>query len=317
MGGICHPRPSQRNEFSKPSPQCNMTAQRGWPRRGPIRRKRRCRLPHATPSSRFDQRHRASHRAGPRQGRGPRVVINGFGKPGDRARARRTRDRVRGQGDLLGRRHDQAGPDRRHDPDAKAKLGSVDILINNAGVQFVSPIEDFPVEKWDQIIAINLSAAFHAMRAAIPGMKAAKWGRIISTASAHSLGRLAVQVGLCHRQARHRRPHQDRGAGDSPHLGLRSTRFSPVTSGRRWWSSQIPDTMKARGLTREQVINDVMLAAQPTKQFVTVRTGRRDRRLSLLRRRLPDHRRQPLGRRRLDGGVSHAHRANAARPACR
>ena len=71
--------------------------------------------------------------------------------------------------------------------DAETKLGSVDILVNNAGIQFVSPIEDFPVEKWDQIIAINLSAAFHAIRAAVPGMKARKWGRIINTASAHSL----------------------------------------------------------------------------------------------------------------------------------
>ena len=71
--------------------------------------------------------------------------------------------------------------------DAQARLGSVDILVNNAGIQFVSPIEDFPVEKWDQIIAINMSAAFHAIRAAVPGMKARKWGRIINTASAHSL----------------------------------------------------------------------------------------------------------------------------------
>ena len=71
--------------------------------------------------------------------------------------------------------------------DAQARLGSVDILVNNTGIQFVSPIEDFPVEKWDQIIAINMSAAFHAIRAAVPGMKARKWGRIINTASAHSL----------------------------------------------------------------------------------------------------------------------------------
>ena len=71
--------------------------------------------------------------------------------------------------------------------DAQAKLGSLDILVNNAGIQFVSPIEDFPLEKWDAIIAINLSAAFHAIRAAVPAMKAQKWGRIINTASAHSL----------------------------------------------------------------------------------------------------------------------------------
>jgi 3-hydroxybutyrate dehydrogenase len=71
--------------------------------------------------------------------------------------------------------------------DAESKLGRLDILVNNAGIQFVSPVEDFPPEKWDQIIAINLSAAFHAMRAAVPGMKKRKWGRIINTASAHAL----------------------------------------------------------------------------------------------------------------------------------
>src|SRR5580698_4417856 len=71
--------------------------------------------------------------------------------------------------------------------EAQAKLGSVDVLVNNAGIQFVAPIEEFPVEKWDQIIAINLSAAFHAIRAAVPGMKKRKWGRIINTASAHAL----------------------------------------------------------------------------------------------------------------------------------
>ena len=71
--------------------------------------------------------------------------------------------------------------------DAETRLGSVDILVNNAGIQFVSPIEDFPIEKWDQIIAINLTSAFHTIRAAVPGMKARKWGRIINTASAHSL----------------------------------------------------------------------------------------------------------------------------------
>ena len=71
--------------------------------------------------------------------------------------------------------------------DAQARLGSLDILVNNAGIQYVSPIEDFPIEKWDAIIAINLSAAFHAIRAAVPGMKAQKWGRIVNTASAHSL----------------------------------------------------------------------------------------------------------------------------------
>jgi 3-hydroxybutyrate dehydrogenase len=70
---------------------------------------------------------------------------------------------------------------------AEARFGGVDILVNNAGIQHVAPVDEFPVDKWNQILAINLSSAFHAMRAAIPGMKARQWGRIISTASAHSL----------------------------------------------------------------------------------------------------------------------------------
>ena len=78
---------------------------------------------------------------------------------------------------------------------AEKDLGSLDILVNNAGIQHVAPIEDFPIEKWDAIIAINLSAAFHAIRAAVPGMKARKWGRIINTASAHGLVASAQKVG--------------------------------------------------------------------------------------------------------------------------
>ena len=93
--------------------------------------------------------------------------------------------------------------------DAQSKMGSLDILVNNAGIQHVSPVEDFPTDKWDAIIAINLSAPFHAMRAAIPGMKAQKWGRIISTASAHSLVASPFKGGLCGGQARPRRAHQD------------------------------------------------------------------------------------------------------------
>ncbi len=153
--------------------------------------------------------------------------------------------------------------------DAETRLGSVDILINNAGVQFVSPIEDFPVEKWDQIIAINLTSAFHAMRAAVPGMKARKWGRIINTASAHSL--VASPFKAAYVSAKH-------GVmGLTKTVALEVAAFgvtvNSISPGYVWTplvANQIPDTMKARNLTREQVINDVLLAAQPTKQFVTV-----------------------------------------------
>ena len=111
-------------------------------------------------------------------------------------------------------------------------------------------------------------------------MKAKKWGRIINTASAHSLVASPIQVGLCHRQARPRRPHQDGRAGDRDRSASPPTASRPAMSGRRWSRSQIPDTMKARGMTREQVMNDVLLAGQPTKQFVTARAGRRASRCS-------------------------------------
>ena len=153
--------------------------------------------------------------------------------------------------------------------DAQKQLGSVDILVNNAGIQFVSPIEEFPVEKWDQIIAINLSAAFHAIRAAMPGMKAKKWGRVINTASAHAL--VASPFKSAYVSAKHGI------AGLTKTVALEGATFgitcNAICPGYVWTplvEKQIPDTMAARGMTREQVIKDVLLAAQPTKEFVTV-----------------------------------------------
>jgi 3-hydroxybutyrate dehydrogenase len=153
--------------------------------------------------------------------------------------------------------------------EAESKLGSVDVLVNNAGIQFVSPIEEFPVEKWDQIIAINLSAAFHAIRSAVPGMKKRKWGRIISTASAHAL--VASPFKSAYVSAKHGI------AGLTKTVALETATFgitaNAICPGYVWTplvEKQIPETMTARGLTREQVIKDVLLAAQPTKEFVTV-----------------------------------------------
>jgi 3-hydroxybutyrate dehydrogenase len=147
-------------------------------------------------------------------------------------------------------------------------FGGVDILVNNAGIQFVSPIEDFPVEKWDQIIAINLSSAFHAIRAAVPGMKERKWGRIINTASAHSL--VASPFKSAYVAAKHGIAGLTKTA--ALELATHGITANCISPGYVWTplvEKQIPDTMKARGLTKEQVINDVLLEAQPTKQFVT------------------------------------------------
>jgi 3-hydroxybutyrate dehydrogenase len=153
--------------------------------------------------------------------------------------------------------------------EAERAFGAVDILVNNAGIQFVAPIEEFPLEKWDQIIAINMSAAFHAIRAALPGMKARKWGRIINTASAHAL--VASPFKSAYVTAKHGI------AGLTKTVALEAATFgvtaNAICPGYVWTplvEKQIPDTMKARGMTKEQVINDVLLHAQPTKQFVTV-----------------------------------------------
>ena len=153
--------------------------------------------------------------------------------------------------------------------DAAERLGTVDIVVNNAGIQFVSPIEDFPPEKWDMILAINLSSAFHTIRAAAPGMKAQKWGRIVNTASAHSL--VASPFKAAYVSAKHGL------AGLTKTVALELAEFGVtcncISPGYVWTplvENQIPDTMKARNMTREQVIHDVMLVAQPTKEFVTV-----------------------------------------------
>src|ERR1700745_892880 len=147
-------------------------------------------------------------------------------------------------------------------------FGSVDILVNNAGIQFVSPIEEFPVEKWDAIIAINLSSAFHGIRAAIPGMKKRGWGRIINTASAHSL--VASPFKSAYVSAKHGIAGLTKTA--ALELAQHKITVNCISPGYVWTplvEHQIPETMKARHLTKEQVIKDVLLAAQPTKEFVT------------------------------------------------
>jgi 3-hydroxybutyrate dehydrogenase len=153
--------------------------------------------------------------------------------------------------------------------EAEATFGSLDILVNNAGIQFVAPIEDFPVEKWNQIIAINLSSAFHTIRAATPGMKARGFGRIINTASAHAL--VASPFKSAYVSAKHGIAGLTKTV--ALELATHGITCNAICPGYVWTplvEKQIPDTMAARGLTKEQVINDVLLHAQPTKQFVTV-----------------------------------------------
>ena len=201
---------------------------------------------------------------------GADILLNGFGEPASIA-ALRT-----GLAEEFGIRVAYSAADMSVGAEVAAMvaeaqdvLGPVDILVNNAGIQFVAPIEAFPVDKWDQIIAINLSAAFHAIRAVVPGMKARGWGRIINTASAHAL--VASPFKAAYVTAK----HGIAGLTKTVALELATSGITvnAICPGYVWTplvEKQIPATMEARGLTREQVVNDVLLPAQPTKRFVSI-----------------------------------------------
>jgi len=194
---------------------------------------------------------------------GAKIMLNGFGDAGEIEKLKSE----------LGALHDGADMSKPDEIELMVRrcadeLGGPDILVNNAGIQHVSPVESFPPEKWDAILAINLTAVFHTTRLAVPGMKAKGWGRIINTASAHSL--VASPNKSAYVAAKHG------VAGFTKTVALETARegitANCISPGYVWTplvENQIPDTMKARGLTREQVMNDVLLAAQPTKRFVT------------------------------------------------
>ena len=194
---------------------------------------------------------------------GAKLMINGFGDAADIARICEELGAVHDGADLS-----QPAEIARMMKHCADELGAVDVLVNNAGIQHVSPVEDFPPEKWDAIIAINLSAAFHTIRLAVPAMKAKGWGRIVNTASAHSL------VASPNKGAYVAAKHGIGGFTKTVALEVATSGITVncISPGYVWTplvEQQIPDTMKARGLTREQVMNDVLLAAQPTKRFVT------------------------------------------------
>jgi len=196
-------------------------------------------------------------------GEGAKLMINGFGDP----------DEIRRECEELGALHDGADMSKPVEIERMMKrcadeLGPVDILVNNAGIQHVSPVEDFPPEKWDAIIAINLSSAFHTTRLAVPAMKQKRWGRIVNTASAHSL--IASPNKSAYVAAKHGIAGFTKSAAlETAKDGITANCISPGYVWTPLVEKQIPDTMKTRGLTREQVMNDVLLAAQPTKRFVT------------------------------------------------
>ena len=189
---------------------------------------------------------------------GAEVVLNGFGEAGE----------VAALCEELGARH--VGADLTSAAGVEqlmAEAGAVDILVNNAGMQHVAPVEDFPPEKWDAILALNLSAAFHTARLAVPHMKARGWGRIIATASAHS--KAASPFKAAYVAAKHGIDGLTKVlALELAEHGVTANCISPGYVWTPLVENQIPDTMAARGLSREQVVNDVLLAKQPTKKFV-------------------------------------------------
>ena len=189
---------------------------------------------------------------------GADLVLNGFGDP----------TAIEELCEALGAIHIGADLTTREGVEALMDgAGPVDILVNNAGMQHVAPVEEFPPEKWDAILALNLSAAFHTARLAVPHMKAQGWGRIISTASAHSLAASPFQAAYV--AAKHGIAGLTKVlALELAEHGVTANCISPGYVWTPLVENQIPDTMKSRGMTREQVMNDVLLAKQPTKKFV-------------------------------------------------
>ncbi len=201
---------------------------------------------------------------------GAAVMINGFGDADEIACYVAELSKLGGTGALYSPA-DMTKPDeiRAMVADCNRQLGGPDILFNNAGIQHVAPVDEFPPEKWDAIIAIILSSTFHATSAALPGMKAKGWGRIINTGSMHS------KVASPYKSAYNAAKHGVDGftktvALEVAQQGITANTISPGYVWTPLVEGQIPGTMKARGLTREQVINDVLLANQPQKKFVTI-----------------------------------------------
>jgi 3-hydroxybutyrate dehydrogenase len=203
-------------------------------------------------------------------GEGANIVINGFGDKDAIEKERLALEATSGAKALYSG-HDLTKAEEIEAMMAQAAddFGGVDILINNAGTQYVAPVDEFPVDKWNLIIALNLTSAFHTSRLAIPFMKSKKWGRIIQTASAHSLA--ASPFKSAYVTAKHGLAGLTKTiALEVATHGITANCISPGYVWTPLVENQIPDTMKARGMTREQVMNDVLLAGQPTKQFVTV-----------------------------------------------
>jgi|SRR6185437_9331562 len=201
---------------------------------------------------------------------GANIVLNGFGDPKtiEETRAKLARDTT------VGVAYSAADMSKPAEIEAMMALatkefGRVDILVNNAGIQHVDPIEDFPTDKWDAIIAITLSAAFHATRLAVPSMKRQNWGRIINIASAHAL--VASPFKSAYVAAKHGLAGLTKTVAlEVATHGITVNAVCPGYVLTPLVEHQIPEQAKARGISEEEVVRNVLLAAQPTKRFVTV-----------------------------------------------
>jgi 3-hydroxybutyrate dehydrogenase len=201
---------------------------------------------------------------------GMNVMLNGFGEAGEIEGIRAGIEKDHGVR-VLYSGADMTKPDdiAAMVSDAEGALGGVDILVNNAGIQHVAPVEDFPVDRWDAIIAVNLSAAFHTIRAVVPAMKARGWGRIINLASAHGL--VASPFKSAYVAAKHGMVGLTKSiALEVAENAITVNAICPAYVWTPLVERQIPDTARTRGITEAEVVETVLLAGQPTKKFVQV-----------------------------------------------
>lgn len=201
---------------------------------------------------------------------GMNVMLNGFGEAGEIEGIRAGIEKDHGVR-VLYSGADMTKPDdiATMVADAEGALGGVDILVNNAGIQHVASVEDFPVDRWDAIIAVNLSAAFHTIRAVVPAMKARGWGRIINLASAHGL--VASPFKSAYVAAKHGVVGLTKSiALEVAENAITVNAICPAYVWTPLVERQIPDTARTRGITEAEVVETVLLAGQPTKKFVQV-----------------------------------------------
>jgi 3-hydroxybutyrate dehydrogenase len=191
--------------------------------------------------------------------------------------------------------------------DTADSFGSLDIVVNNAGMQHVAPVDEFPVDKWNAIISLNLSAAFHVIRAAVPHLRKAGWGRIINTGSAHSL--VASPYKAAYVAAKHGLAGLTKTVAlEVAQDGITVNTICPGYVHTELVDEQIADTAKARNMSEDDVIQKVILEAQPTKQFVTVEQIAQSSVFLCSDAACQHNRHHAADRRRLDRAMTTAHR---------